>query len=282
METAKEFLEFKLVELDAFSLSVYTLVYLLLIFLIAWGIVKFVKIIFKRLDTSKKINEGKRFAITKIIQYFVYTLALILAIDSIGIDITILLASSAALFVGIGFGLQDIFRDFLSGIMLLFEPTIEVGDVVEVDTLVGRVEEINLRTSTVKTRDNVRIIVPNSILIGNNLINWSHGQRTTRFAISVGVAYGSDTEKVMSALLECAAGHPEILKTHKPFVRFTDFGDSALAFELYFWTENTWQVEQIKSDLRFAIDKSFRENDITIPFPQRDLHVKTVPSGWKA
>ena len=140
---------------------------------------------------------------------------------------------------------------------------------------------VNLRTSKVLTRDGIMIIVPNHKFIVEKITNWSHNSESTRFKVEVGVAYGSDVDKVKNILLHCAQTHSQIITEqdqadHGPFVRFTDFGDSALKFELYFWTTNIFNVEYIKSDLRFAIDKQFRENGVTIPFPQRDVHVRTT------
>jgi small-conductance mechanosensitive channel len=195
-------------------------------------------------------------------------------LDTVGIKITFLLASSAALLVGLGLGLQQLFQDFVSGITLLIEGTVKVGDIVETaNGEVGQVDEINLRTSKLRTRDNIILIVPNSALIISPVINWSHIEQTTRFSVKVGVAYGSDVEKVTELLLMCTNEHKKIVKKPAPHVFFKDFGNSSLDFELLFYTNETFRVERIKSELRYAIDKAFRENNITIPFPQRDVHI---------
>jgi small-conductance mechanosensitive channel len=191
--------------------------------------------------------------------------------------VTILIASSAALFVGIGLGLQDIFKDIISSFFLLFERSVVVGDVVEMEGIVGCVQEINIRTSKIKTRNDITIIVPNSQLLRDKVINWSEENPRTRFIINVGVAYGSDTALVERLLVEAAMEHERVHKNPKPFVRFTDFGNSVLSFELLFWSNNIWEIEVVKSDLRFSIDQKFRESGVHIPFPQRDLHLK---SGW--
>ena len=150
----------------------------------------------------------------------------------------------------------------------------EVGDVVEVGGLVGTVRRIGLRTSQVQTLDNLTVIVPNSKLVTNTVTNWSHTDYLARFSVKVGVAYGSDTEKVQALLLEVAKEHDKILNFPSPFVRFIDFGDSALSFELFFWSSELVPIENIKSDLRFGIDKKFREHTVEIPFPQRDIWIK--------
>ena len=202
-------------------------------------------------------------------------IAIAIALESIGIKLTLLIAGSAALLVGLGLGLQSVFQDFISGVVILVESTIQVNDVIEVEGFVGRVKEIGLRTSKVVTRDDIVTIIPNSKFTTERVINWSHTKRKTRFHINVGVAYGSDVELVREVLLECAAEHEEVENTPKPFVRFIDFGNSSLDFELFFWSVNNFYVENIKSDLRFLIDKKFRENKIQIPFPQRDIHIRT-------
>jgi len=181
--------------------------------------------------------------------------------------------------VGIGLGLQQVFKDIISGLFLLFEGNLKIGDVVELEGVVGIDKEIGFRTTKIESRDNIILIIPNSTFIGENVINWSHIEQRTRFHVAVGVAYGSNVELVKKVLLECAKEHQEASDYPTSFVRFYDFGNSSLDFLLFFWTENAFRVESIKSDLRFAIDRKFRENNITIPFPQRDVHIKTPKSG---
>jgi small-conductance mechanosensitive channel len=186
-----------------------------------------------------------------------------------------LIAGSAALLVGIGLGIQQIFNDIASGLFILFERNLKVNDVVQIEeNIIGRVLSIGLRTSKLETRDNIIMIIPNSKFISDNVINWSHIEVKTRFKVEIGVAYGSDVELVKNVLLECAKQHKDITNKPQPFVRFNDFGDSSLDFQLFFWTRKAFRVENIKSDLRFQIDIEFRKNDIIIPFPQTDVHLK--------
>jgi small-conductance mechanosensitive channel len=194
-------------------------------------------------------------------------------LQTLGLNLSLLLASGAALFVGIGLGLQNTFNDIISGFILLFEGSLLVGDIVEIESLVGRVEQIDIRTSKIKTRDEILIVVPNSKLINNNVINWTNSDALTRFNVSVGVAYGSNTELVKTTLEKVVLKHPEVSNKKPVRVRFENFGDSSLDFKVFFWTDRTWEIEFIKSELRFEIDKAFRANNITIPFPQRDLHI---------
>ncbi len=239
--------------------------------LIAWFVLN---LIFFRYYERNKINVGSRFAINQLVQYVIYIFAAIIALENLGIQMTVIWGGAAALLVGIGLGLQHIFNDLVSGLILLFERTVEVEDVVDVGGMVGTVKRIGLRTSLVETRDNKTVIVPNSKLVADKVVNWSHYDDKSRFSLAVGVAYGSDTEKVKEILNAIATENIYILKYPSPFIRFKDFSASSLAFELHFWTKNFIIIEDIKSDLRFAIDKAFRENDIEIPFPQRVIRQK--------
>lgn len=273
--SVKDILEFNLIETGSYSLSVYHLLLTLIIIAIARFTLALIKRLFRRQEKKKALEIGKSRAIFQIVKYVIWIITILLILDSLGIRITFLLASSAALLVGLGLGLQQLFQDFISGITLLIEGTLKVGDIVETtDGEVGKVKEMNLRTSKVETRDNIILIVPNSRLINDTVINWSHTNTTTRFGISIGVAYGSDVEKVTRLLLQCANEHSDIVEKPEPFVFFRDFGSSSLDFELMFYTNTTFRVERIKSDLRFEIDRLFRENNITIPFPQRDVNLK--------
>ena len=182
----------------------------------------------------------------------------------------------SALLIGLGLGIQHIFNDLVSGFIILFDRSIKIGDVVEIENeLVGQVVKINLRTCMVITRDDVEVIIPNSKFTTENVTNWTHNSIRTRFNIDVGVAYGSDVKLVEKLLLQAAKENKLVTKENPPIVHFIDFGESSLDFKIYFYSEDNFRIEKIKSDLRFAIDKKFRENKVTIPFPQRDLHLKS-------
>ena len=223
---------------------------------------------------QSKIDQGSQYAINQLLKYVIYTMAVLWAISSLGVNMTVLWGGGAALLVGLGLGLQQTFNDFFSGVLLLFERSVEVGDVLDIGGMVGTVKEIGLRTSLVETRNSITVVVPNSKLVTNNVINWSHYDESARFDVSVGVAYGSDTRLVKKILLKIAMDHPAINEQPNPFVRFTDFGDSSLDFQLYFFSRNFIRIEDIKSDLRFEIDNAFRENEVEIPFPQRVVWMK--------
>lgn len=222
----------------------------------------------------KDINIGSQAAINQLLQYVIYIAAVLMAFDRLGVDLTLLWAGAGALLIGIGIGLQQTVSDFFAGLLLLFDRSVEVGDVLEVEGLVGTVKKIGLRSSQIQTRDNITVIIPNSNLTSEKVINWSHFDNRARFSIGVGVAYGSDTRLVKKLLLKVVNAHKSVLKYPPPFVRFTNFGDSSLDFEVLFWSKEFIRIEDVKSDLRFEIDQIFRENNINIPFPQRDVWMR--------
>lgn len=226
---------------------------------------------------NKEIDEGSQYAINQLFKYVIYVVAIIYTFRTLGIDMTLILGGAAALLVGIGLGLQQTFNDFISGIVLLFERSISVGDVVDIETTEGKVQKIGMRASIIETRENKTIVVPNSKLVNDIVHNWSHVTPTVRFDVSVGVAYGSDTALVKKLLLEAVDKNDRVLKSPTPFVRFGDFQDSALLFTVFFFTNDHMFNDDIKSDIRFEIDKLFREHEIGIPFPQQDVWIRSTP-----
>lgn len=273
----KEVLNFVLIEWGDYKLTIGNLVAIALIFIGTKLLVWLINKAFEKRFTSDKDELGRKYTLSKLTGYVIWTFALLLMFQSAGIKITLLLAGSAALLVGIGLGLQQTFQDFISGLILLLDRTIEINDVIEMEGMVARVEHIGLRTSILVTRDDIAVIVPNSKITTSNVINWSHTKKKPRFHIDVGVAYGSNEDLVKSVLLVCAREHPEVLKEPSPFIRLEEFANSSVNFKLYFWTKDAFRVENIKSDLRFLIIKKLRENNITIPFPQMDIYVKEIP-----
>lgn len=280
METLSSFLEYSLIEVGDFKLTGWRLLSVAFIFLgarvLLWSVEKLISRAARRRADS---DPGRRQALLQIAQYVIYLLAFFLMLESIGVTLTWLMTSSAALLVGIGFGLQNTFNDFLSGVIILFDGSIEVGDIVQVGDLVGKVKRIGIRTTTIDSRESIAVIVPNSKFTQENVVNWSHDHTRTRFGISVGVAYGSNVEQVMACLKEAATAHKLVQQQPQPRARFLEFGDSALLFDVLFWTTHTFDVEFIKSDIRVAIDAAFREAGISIPFPQRDLHIIPNPQN---
>jgi len=218
---------------------------------------------------NQRIDHGKQYAYNQLLSYIVYTIAFIIALQYVGFNLTLLWAGAAALLVGIGFALQQTISDFFSGLVILFERSLEAGDFLDFGDKRGTVKKIGLRASIVETLERKDVIIPNSKLVNDNITNWTKGKPTTRFDVQVGVAYGSELQLVKQLLLQSAMDVRGVLLSPKPFVRFLNFGDSSLDFGLFFFSMNVTKIEDIKSDLRFKIDQLFRENDVEIPFPQR-------------
>ena len=276
LETIQWFLNFELFKISGHPLLVSNIITFFIIIVVAKFIDKFIFQIFHNKFGTDDERKGRRFALYQLLKYLIYVFAIIFGLQSLGINISIFLAGSAALMVGLGLGLQSFFIDFVSGIILLFEGTLSVGDIVQVDqSLVGEIKAIGLRVSRIETVERKRVIVPNSKLINDRIINWSDARNSARFGVKVGVAYGSDVELVKKLLLKSVENHPAISKNMAPVVRFADFGESSLDFEILFWTKRFLRIDMVKSDIRFKINKLFRENHVEIPFPQRDLHIKS-------
>ncbi|MEZ5007933.1 MAG: mechanosensitive ion channel [Chitinophagales bacterium] len=242
--------------------------------IISWIVVKLLtKLLYKTLN-SRNVDSGKAFAITRIVKYLMYVIFFGISLQFLHLNLQGFLLGASALLIGVGIGLQQIFYDLFSGLLMLFERKVQVGDYIDIDGMVGRVDKIDMRTSVVRTMDNISVIVPNSKLISENVINWSHNRGLARFSVMVGVAYGSDTEKVKEVLIACAENVEKILNKPAPTVQFKTFADSTLNFKLLFWSRHFKEIESIKSDLHFSIDKEFRANKIVIAFPQMDVHLK--------
>lgn len=245
------------------------------------AIVWIAEMIFRRVFLARALNRSKlrpsvQFAITKIARYVVLALGIYLSLEAVEINLSSLAFLAGALGVGIGFGLQNIVSNFISGLIILTEAPIALGDRVEVSGTIGVVKEINLRSTTVTTGDNISIIIPNSNLITGSVVNWSHGDPTVRTRLPIGVAYGTNIEKFRALMLEVAAAEPEILKTPAPDLIFVGYGDSAINFELAVWSSMIVEKPlRFKSRLFYAIHKALEANKIEIPFPQRDLHLRS-------
>lgn len=275
MNTIKIFLEFEIIHFNDYSLTVFKLISVIGIFLITNLLLWLIKKTLFRKHKFRKLDTGNIYALFQIIKYFIWIIAIGLMLETIGIKLTLLLAGSAALLVGIGLGLQQTFNDIVSGVILLSERSIKVGDILEIDGDIIKIQEIGLRTSKGLNRDDISIIVPNSLITTNKVINWSHQAKRTRFRIEVGVAYGSDVDLVTKILEESVLEHNEIFEKNLIEARFLNFNNSSLDFQVLFFSENVFRIERIKSDIRKIINRKFIENKIRIPFPQMDLHLKT-------
>lgn len=254
---------------------------LLLLVIISFIIASFILKGIRKLFTRKMNDTDKQkfVSVFKFIKYVVYIVVVFAVLSLAGINITPFLAASAALLVGLGLALQELFQDVIGGIFIIVDKSLLVGDIIEVEGRVGRVIEIKLRTTRAITRDDKIIIIPNHKFITDLIYNYTQNHKTTREFVRVGVAYGSNTGLVRDLMLECAAEQTGILKSPKPFVLFEDFGDSALIFSIYFFITDSFVDPRIKSEIRFRMDEKFRANNITIPFPQRDVHVIAPANG---
>lgn len=235
----------------------------------------FQRMIFTRLLKYTRLALGLQFAIAKIVGYIVVLVGIYVALVVNGVNLSSLAVVAGALGLGIGFGLQNIVANFVSGIVLLAERPVAIGDRIEVEGVAGQVTSISLRATTVVTNDNIAIIIPNLQLTSNPVTNWSHNGPRVRFRIPIGVAYGTDPAMFRDLLLRIADEHKDVLKTPAPTVRFTGFGDYALNFELAVWTDTaTSRPGWLKSELNFRIEQALREAKIEIPFPQRVVYLR--------
>ncbi len=225
---------------------------------------------------TKKLKAEDRFRFKTVftfIRYIVLSIVIVGALDTSGVKVTALLAASTALFVGIGLGMQKLFQDIISGVFILVDKTITVNDVVEIENKIGKITQVGLRTTKAVTNDDKILVIPNHKFLSEILYNWTQNNIVTREFVEIGVAYGTDVNLVKSLLLDIALQEPAILKEPKPRVLFEDFGDSALKFKLHFYITDSFNVVFVKSDLRYKIYEVFKQNNIQIPFPQRDIHI---------
>ncbi len=266
----KEFLNYTLLQLGDYIIKVSSILKLVVFLLVIYFLLKIIK---KVIYKTQKIDLAKKYSIYNLIKYCILVFSFAIGFQILGFNISVLIAGSAALLVGLGLGLQNLFSDFVSGIILLVDSTVKVDDIIEVNGLVCKVQQINLRTTTVLTRDDNYIILPNSDLTKNQLINWTHSHIASRFEVKVGVDYSSDVKLVMKILKEATEKQEAILKQPSCIVRFTDYGDSSLNFSVLFWSEEVYGAENIKSNLRVKIFELFKLNNIKIPFPQRVVHI---------
>ena len=262
------------------QISLSTVIYFLIAFIALTLISKRLKsILVERLLSKTQLEKGVKASIGTAFRFFFILIGSIIIIQSAGIDLSALSLLAGALGVGIGFGLQNVTDNFISGVIILFEKPIKVGDRIEVGDVQGDVVNISFRATEVRTNDNITIIVPNSEFISSRVINWSHNDRNIRFRIPVGVSYKEDPEVVKEILLKVADDNPHVLKNPEPDVLFDEYADSSINFVLAVWTTtHTDKPRVLRSELYFEIFKRFRERGIEIPFPQRDVHVR-YPEG---
>lgn len=229
--------------------------------------------------SRRKVDPGVGLSISRLVHYTIVLIGVMLALSTLGFELTNLTIIASALSVGIGFGLQTIVNNFVCGLILLFERPVKVGDIIQLGSQWATIRDIGLRATIIQTFDRSDIVVPNSDLITNQVINWTLDDRNMRIILTVGVAYGSDVSLVLKTLQECTDANPRILDNPAPLIYFMEFGDSSLNFQLRVWLDDIDYMNEVRSQLNQAIDNRFRELGIEVPFPQRDLHLKSVPAS---
>ena len=253
-------------------------IFLLIALLIAvfWFSSRTKRFLFNRFLAKSGLDRSLQYAIAQIVSNIVLIVGIFIVLDNAGIHLGALTVFAGAVGVGVGFGLQNIASNFISGLVILAERPITVGDRVEVAGIVGQVQHIRARSTVIVTNDNITMIVPNSKFIDSPVTNWTYGDPRVRFRVPIGVAYGSDIEKVRAALIAAGKENPHTLQDPAPSVFLEKFGDNAIEFELVVWSsEMSYRPRRYRSDLNFAIEEKFREAGIAMPFPQRDLHIRS-------
>lgn len=270
-------LNYRIFTLGDAQITPLNIIYLIVLTaLLFWLSNKLKNFFVERILGKTHLDLGARVAIGTILRYIVLLVGTLIIIQTVGINLTTLNVLAGAIGIGVGFGLQNVASNFISGLIILFERPVKVGDRIQIGEVDGRVTSIGARSTAVRTNDNITIIVPNSKFISENVINWSFANQSIRFRVPIGVAYDSDLNLVKKLLLEIADENADVLKEPKPAVRLIKFGNSSIDLQLWIWTREKLQRKTVLiSQLNFAIWEKFRENDIEIPFPQTDLHVKT-------
>lgn len=270
VEEANSILDHTFALSNDITFTVKGFIFLVIAFVITSFVLKYVsKFVTRKMPENDKAKFVSVFGFAR---WLVFLVIFLVALSTSGINVTSVFAASAALLIGVGLALQTLFQDIISGIFILVDQSVHVGDIIELDGKVGRVLDIRLRTTRAVTVDNKVLVIPNHLYLTNILFNWTENGTETRESVSVGVAYGSDVELVKNILEEIAAAQPAVLEFPKPKALFMDFADSSLNFKVAFTLTNSFDVRFTQSSIRFEIDKAFKKHNISIPFPQRDVH----------
>ena len=276
MGLVETFMNFKLFEINKTAVTPSSIL-MFLIFIAFFAMTSRVlqRVLRAQVFSRMSIDTGMQYTLTRITHYLIMIVGAVVAFQFIGIDLTGLAIILGFLSVGIGFGLQNITSNFVAGLILLLERPIKVGDRVILGNQEGDVVEIKMRSTTIRTLNNIAVIVPNSEFVSSKLENWSYGDQNVRVDIDIGVSYESNLEMVMRSLLEVAGEHAEVLKHPAADVLHMGFGDSAWNMRLRIWLEHPRRHPQVRSEINCAIVQKFRQNGLEIPFPQRDLHLRS-------
>jgi small-conductance mechanosensitive channel len=271
VDEAISILDYSFTFSEKISISVKGLIFIIFALILSTFLLKLVRKVSTR--NMPKNDQLKFVGVFSYLKWFVYLVIFLVGMHTSGVNVTAVFAASAALLIGVGLALQTLFQDIISGIFILVDQSVHVGDIIELEGKVGRVLDIRLRTTRAVTVDNKVLVIPNHLYLTNILFNWTENGTETREFVDVGVAYGSDVELVKSILLDIAKAQPTVLKSPAPMVLFTDFADSSLNFRVAFTLIDSFDVRFTQSSIRFEIDKAFKQNNIVIPFPQRDVHI---------
>jgi small-conductance mechanosensitive channel len=277
-EDATDLLTKPYFHLGSFEVTPSSLLKALLYFLVLGFVARTVSHLLQRHVLSRtKLDVGQQHNLQRVTQYVLFLIGLVIGLDAVGLNLASLAVFGGALGIGIGFGLQETANNFIAGLILLFERPVKVGDRIEVGDVDGQVMHIGARASWVRTNDNIVIVIPNSTFIAREVINWTANDRNVRFSVPFGVSYSCDPDQVRDVVLAVARADRDVLNDPAPDVIFTGFGDSSIDFALRVWTST--QINRrpvLVSNLYFAIFRTFRESGIEIPFPQRDLHLRSA------
>ena len=278
--TFTEFLNYDIIKSKKIRVNFSQILFTILLIVMARMLLNFLKLYYnKKFRGKADYNPSTEYVYVQISKYIIYIVAFYLCLQELEINPGVFLGGSAALLVGLGLGLQDVFKDWFSGLILLFEGSLKIGDIIELqdskfkEPIVAKILKINVRTTQIETRDGNVLLIPNAKLTQEYVENWSHGTDLSRFLINVTVAYRSNTELVCTLLRQAALSHPKVNKTRPVQVRMKDFGERGLDLELIFWADQSWEASNYKSEIRFEIDRLFRQYQIQVPFPKREIIV---------
>lgn len=280
--TFTQFWNYDIITSSKIKVSFSQIISVIVLIFIARFLINFLKLYYnKKFRGKPEYNPSTEYVYVQISKYVIYIITFYLCLQELGINPSVFLGGSAALLVGLGLGLQDVFKDWFSGLILLFEGSLKIGDIIELqdskfkESIVAKVLKINVRTTQIETRDGNVLLIPNAKLTQEYVENWSHGTDLTRFLISVTVNYGSDTDLIVKLLKQAALSHPKVNKNEPVDVRLKHFGDKGLDLELIFWADQGWEASNYKSEIRFEIDRLFREYQIAFPFPKQSIVVES-------
>lgn len=269
MKYIKDILDYKINILDKIELKAISFIGIAFTISLVYILLKILK---NSINKTNKFDTAKKYTIYTLTKYVIIIITCSIVLKILGFDLSVILIGSSALLVGVGLGLQNLFNDYISGIIILLDSTVKVGDVIEANKIICTIQQINLRTTQAITRDDKYIILPNSLLTKSEIVNWTHSKKESRFEISIGVSYNTDINKAMQLMFDAAIEHDQVNKVPVPIVRISNFLDSSVELTLLFWINDIFRAENYKSQIRLAVYNKFKGNKIEIPYPQIVIH----------